>query len=149
MFICSFPTRESGYAILSLGLGPDQSASVDTSSWLDSLASSEALPQVAKEVGLLLDVAFAKKRGNGPSCFISVVERNAPRACQLFLTIQGWHVRDTGYGSNMVDGGQTYGNMWWTTWYSMMPWKMWRPMKPKSRSTVEAAPLMKVQFSAS
>ena len=43
----------------------------------------------------------------------------------------------------------TYGNMWCTTWYSMMPWNMWRPMKPKSRSMVEAAPLMKVQSSAS
>lgn len=50
---------------------------MDASSGLNNLASGEALPQIAEKVGLLLDVAFAKKRGNSPGGLLSMVEGNA------------------------------------------------------------------------
>lgn len=48
-----------------------------TSTLLNVLASSEALPQVAEKVALLLDVAFTKQRSNGPGSLFGMVERNA------------------------------------------------------------------------
>lgn len=48
-----------------------------TSTLFNVSACSEALPQIDKEVALLLDVAFTEKRSNSPCGFLSVVERDA------------------------------------------------------------------------
>lgn len=44
---------------------------------LDELARDEAGPEIAEEVGLLLDVAVAEERGDGPGSFFGVVEGDA------------------------------------------------------------------------
>lgn len=60
--------------LLLIGLRPNQSTSLGAGSLFNVLARCETFPQIAKEAGLLLDVAFTKQRGNGPSGFLSVVE---------------------------------------------------------------------------
>lgn len=83
--------------IRSLGLGPYQATSLRAGARLDVLALGEALPQVAEEVRLLLDVAFTKQRSNGPGSLLSMIEGNAPILCQQSTE---WRIQET------------YGNMW-------------------------------------
>lgn len=81
---------------------------MDASARLNGLASGEALPQVTEKVGLLLDVAFAKKRGNSPSGLLGVVEGNASNTRQLG-SARRVGVTKTWWWLGI---GQTYGNMW-------------------------------------
>jgi hypothetical protein len=68
-------------ALLGVVFRPDQASSVRTSPLLNVLARSEALPQVAEEVALLLDVAFTKKRSDSPCSFLSMVKGDASAEC--------------------------------------------------------------------
>lgn len=58
-------------------LGPHEAAAVRADALLDELARHEAGPEIAEEVGLLLDVAVAEERGDGPGGFFGVVEGDA------------------------------------------------------------------------
>lgn len=62
--------------LLRLILRPNQSSSAGTCTGLDVTAGCESLPEIAKEVGLLLDVTLAKNRCNSPCCLLGVVEGN-------------------------------------------------------------------------
>jgi len=118
-------------------LAPDQGARDDRVG-LDVFAGVPSVPQLADEGAGLLVVVAADDGLDGLGGGLGVVEGNAAVDWGLAIGMRGKRV-----------DCKTYGNRWCTTWVSMMPWKRWRPTKPKSRSTVARAPLTKVQCLAS
>ena len=74
----AFFNRESHLSksvrLFSRGLGPHKGSLLCTHTLLDELEIREALPELAQEAGLLLDVVLAEQRGDGPGGLLCVVE---------------------------------------------------------------------------